>query len=390
MTIVDINFPYEKILERKKRYETAYAMQKADRVPVLHYIGSRYWIDFIEGCSIGDYLKDAKTMLECQLRGQKWILENVDSDFFETVCYPDFMWVEDIHSFGAECVFPENDSPWVVRPYMLEKDADLEQLRKVDYVYNGLHGKMIDFYKQMKDLGAEYRVRFSDGEVIQVTDLVYMGNGGIIGPTTIAGDLRGVENFSIDLFDRPEWVHELYNIIVDKSIEWLDAVYDIGKDKVAFCSHYYPNTIFIGDDGTAQMSPQQVEEFALKPLQELADHFRNKGFDIMMHNCGKADHLLQLWADEVKIDRYIGFSYQMDKNKLKEIMGNRIFLMGGVNTVILRERTLEDVMEDVRKNLEVFKDLDGFVLMDGHNVAPGTPVQNLNAVTEAVRKYDAF
>ncbi len=38
----------------------------------------------------------------------------------------------------------------------------------------------------------------------------------------------------------------------------------------------------------------------------------------------------------------------------------------------------------------IMEDVPGFVLMDGRNVAPWTSVRNLNAVTEAARKYGSF
>lgn len=47
-------------------------------------------------------------------------------------------------------------------------------------------------------------------------------------------------------------------------------------------------------------------------------------------------------------------------------------------------------MEDCRRNLEIFKDCRGFVLMDGHNIAPGTSVENLNAITDAAVRYGTF
>ena len=110
----------------------------------------------------------------------------------------------------------------------------------------------------------------------------------------------------------------------------------------------------------------------------------------MAHNCGKADHLLDYWSDEIGIERYIGFSYLTDIQKLKEKMGGKISLIGGVDTANLHDGTPETVEKDVIKVLETLKDVPGFVLMDGHNVAPGTPVRNLNAVTEAARKYGSF
>jgi uroporphyrinogen-III decarboxylase len=133
-----------------------------------------------------------------------------------------------------------------------------------------------------------------------------------------------------------------------------------------------------------------VEEFALAPLKELSSHFRNKGLKIMAHNCGKADHLLKYWMDDVKIDRYIGISYLTDKRKLAEAMGGKASLIGGVDTANLRQGSPESVTEDVRKALDILKKVPGFVLMDGHNVAPGTPVENLNAVTAAARKFGSF
>jgi hypothetical protein len=93
------------------------------------------------------------------------------------------MWAEDSESFGARFVFPEDDSPWVARPHLLQEDDDLKRLRDVDYVYGGIHGRMLEYYRQMKDMASDYTVRFRDGMIINGTELVYMGGGGIIGPT---------------------------------------------------------------------------------------------------------------------------------------------------------------------------------------------------------------
>ncbi len=110
----------------------------------------------------------------------------------------------------------------------------------------------------------------------------------------------------------------------------------------------------------------------------------------MAHNCGKADHLLKYWMDDIKIDRYVGVSYLTDKRKLAEVMGGKVTIIGGVDTTNLRQGTPESVGDDVRKALEILKGVPGFVLMDGHNVAPGTPIENLNAVTAAARKFGSF
>ena len=391
MKRIDINFPYKELLKRETRWKKAWNYEQPDRVPVLHYIGSRYWLPLIGYENrFRDYLHDPEVMLEAQLLGAKWILENVRSDYHQIVCYPDFMWVEDVEPFGAEIVYPVDDSPWVARPHFLQKNDDLEQIRSVDYVNNGLHGKMISFYQEMKKRAEEYEIHFSDGKILPAVDCVMMGGGGIIGPTVIAGDLRSADNFAMDLYDRPNWVKDLLSIIAEKAIDWLNTTRKIGKGKVAFCSNYLERTTFIGDDGTAQLSPQQFKEFALPALKKLAENSHSQGLKVIAHNCGQADHLIDLWANEVGIDIYYGFSYLTNKNLIKEKMGGKVILIGGIDTLKLHSGKPEDVREDVRRNLEVFKDCPGYIIMDGHNVAPGTPVENLNAVTEAAIEWGSF
>ena len=391
MTYIDIDIAYSEVQRRKDRWDKAMSFEFPDRIPVLHYLGSRFWLPLL-GMDVNfrDYINDPGIMLEAQLRAGKWIMENVDSDFHKIVCYPDFMWVEDVESFGARIEYPEDDSPWVARPHLLQENADLDELRKADYVHGGIHGKMLDYYGKMKEISADFRVRYGDGKEIEATDLVYMGGGGIIGPMVLAGDLLGVEQLSLDFFDRSDYLKELLDIIADKSIEWIDAVQDISGGRTAFANDFHEGYVFVGDDGTAQMSPGFVEDFALKPTKKLADHIHARGLKVMAHNCGKADHLLRYWAEQVNIDRYVGFSYLTDKLKLREIMGGRITLIGGVDTTNLHDGTPESVGEDARKNIEVFRDVPGYVLMDGHNVAPGTPADNLSAVTRSAREFGSY
>jgi uroporphyrinogen decarboxylase len=388
---IDINVKYTEVQEREKRWDQAMNFELPDRIPVLHYLGARFWLPLL-GMEVNfrDYLTDPKVMLEAQLRAGKWIMENVNSDYHKIVCYPDFMWVEDVESFGARIEYPEDDSPWVARPHLLQKDEDLEKLRNADYVHGGIHGTMIDYYRKMKDMAADFRVRYSDGKEIEAVDLVYMGGAGIIGPMVLAGDLLSVEQLSLDFFDRPDYLKELLGIIADRSIEWIDTCQDISGGRTAFASDYHEGYVFVGDDGTAQMSPKFIEEFALQPTKKIADHIHSRGLKVMAHNCGKADHLLHYWADQINVDRYVGFSYLTDKHKLKEVMGGRITLIGGIDTANLHDGTPDSVQEDARSNIEVFRDVPGYVLMDGHNVAPGTPSENLSAVTEAARKFGSY
>jgi uroporphyrinogen-III decarboxylase len=71
-------------------------------------------------------------------------------------------------------------------------------------------------------------------------------------------------------------------------------------------------------------------------------------------------------------------------------MGGRIAIIGGIDTANLHDGNPESVREDVRKALGVLRDVPGYAIMDGHNVAPGTPPANLSAVTAAAREYGSL
>ena len=71
-------------------------------------------------------------------------------------------------------------------------------------------------------------------------------------------------------------------------------------------------------------------------------------------------------------------------------MGGKVILIGGIDTVKLHEGKPEDIREDVRQSLEVLRDCPGYIIMDGHNVAPGTPIENLNAMTDAAEEFGSF
>lgn len=388
MERIRIDIPCEELTRRENRWSKVMNLEVPDRVPVLHYIGSRYWLPLLGyENDFSSYFNDPKVMLEAQIKGQKWILENIKSDFHKIVMYPDFMWVEDVSGFGADTVFPQNDSPWVARPHYLEEDEDLEKLRKVDYVHTGLHGKMLTYYAKMKDIATDYEIEFSDGKTVSAAEYVVPGGAGVIGIAALAGDLCGVEKFSMDMYDKPKWIKELLDIIVDKAIDWIDVVLELSGGRMGFCSDYYENIIHIGDDGTAQMSPDQFEEFMLPVFIRLSNHIKSKGCKVQAHNCGKADHLVRFWAEDIKIDRYMGFSYQTDKKLLKSVMGGNIPIMGGIDTVKIHDGTPKDVVEDCKLNLDIFKECPGYVMMDGHNVAPGSPLENINMFAEAADKY---
>ena len=82
----------------------------------------------------------------------------------------------------------------------------------------------------------------------------------------------------------------------------------------------------------------------------------------------------------------------MDPRGLKEEFGDRItFWGGGVDTQhVLNVGSPQEVEEQVKTNLEIFKKGGGYVFAQVHNIMPGVPYENLMAMYDTYEKYAKY
>jgi uroporphyrinogen-III decarboxylase len=80
----------------------------------------------------------------------------------------------------------------------------------------------------------------------------------------------------------------------------------------------------------------------------------------------------------------------MGRNNLKNNFGdNIVFWGGGVDTQkTLPFGTPKDVYNEVLECCKIFGKKGGFVFNTIHNIQPGVPPENLDAMVKAVRKYN--
>jgi uroporphyrinogen-III decarboxylase len=80
---------------------------------------------------------------------------------------------------------------------------------------------------------------------------------------------------------------------------------------------------------------------------------------------------------------------KMDPVRLKKEFGHHFtFWGGGVNTQqTLPFGTPDEVRQEVKKMIEIFRTHGGFVFNAVHNIQPGVPVENMLAMFETVKAY---
>lgn len=380
--IIEIAVPIEEIEARRERVEKAKRFETPDRVPVIPAISHRFLVPKV-GVSFRDYYSDPETMLRTQILCQKWLFENVRTDAYSitgawTGAWTDFQNTFEAGSLGVQVVFPDDDIPWV-GPGWVKDDADLRKLEAMDFVHSGLNARQIEFRRRMIEVAEKYPVRFQGGEVFYPganPSLTHTSDG----PFGVAGDVRGQVELFTDVLERPDFVRELLRIITDKLIEWLD-----------FCHEEEglptPRSLSWTDDLAVSLSARTFRELVLPEEKRLRFHF--DGWT-SLHMCGKADHLLEIFRDDLKIHEFQGFGYQVDLDRVAEIMGGRVVLLGNVNPLLIHSGTPEQVREATRNVIEKLAHYRGLIIQDGSNIPPGTPIENINAMTEAAELYGRY
>lgn len=380
--VIEIAVPIEEIEARRERVTRTKRFETPDRVPVIPALAHRFLVPKV-GVRFRDYYGDPETMLRTQILCQKWLFEHIRTDAYSitgawTGAWTDFQNTFEAGSLGCTVHFPDDDIPWVGEGWV-RTDEDLRRLEAFDYVHNGINARQIAYRRAMIEVADRYPVRFQGGPVFYPGANPALTNTSD-GPFGIAGDVMGqVEAFTA-IYERPDFLREVLRIITDKMIAWLD-----------FCAQEMqlsrPVDFAWTDDLAVSLSADTFREFALPYNQKLRSHF--DGW-ISLHMCGKSDHLLEIFRDDLRINELQGFGYQVDLDRIADVMGGRVVLIGNVNPMLIRSGTPEQVRDATRTVIEKLAHYRGLIIQDGNNIPPDSPLENINAMMEAAELYGVY
>jgi uroporphyrinogen decarboxylase len=379
--VIEIAVPIEEIEARRERVNQAENFGTPDRVPVLPGMSTRYLVPQV-GVSFKDYYSDPEVMLRTQIFAQKWHLENVRTDAHDITGawvggWTDFQNTYEAGSLGCEIHFPDDDIPWIGASWV-KTDEDLRKVEEMDFVHSGINKRQIEYRRAMMAVAEKYPVRFQGGPTFfpgEDPALTHASGG----PFSLAGDLVGQTDIFLMTYERPDYLREVLRIVTDKILDWLE-----------YCQEemQLPNRDLIwSDDPAVLLSPKQFREFALPYNQQLRSRFDGWG---LLHMCGKSDHLLEIFADDLNINVLQGIGFQVDLDRIASTLGGRVVLIGNVNPMLIHSGTPEQIREATRQVIEKLAHYKGLIVQDGNNIPPGTPLENINAMMEAAELYGRY
>jgi uroporphyrinogen-III decarboxylase len=134
------------------------------------------------------------------------------------------------------------------------------------------------------------------------------------------------------------------------------------------------------------MSPKRFEEFVWPYWKRSIEVTLDLGYDIAwMFFEGRRDKQLEYFADFPK-GRVLIFLESTDIFRAKEILGDRVCLMGNVPLSLLQVGSPQDVEEYCKKLIKVCGKGGGFILANGGGIFDAKP-ENMKAMVDSVNKY---
>ena len=375
--VIEIGVSIEELAARERRVGQAKRFEMPDRVPVIPAINYRYLLPKI-GVRFRDYYRDPEVMLRSQILGQKWLMEHIETDAYSITGawvggWTDFQNVSEASAMGCVVEFPDDDIPVVREDGWIRDEKDLRRLEQMDVINGGLNGRQIEFRRAMMRIADKYPVRFQGGPVF------YPGANPALthtshGPFTNAAWLMGTTELFAAILERPDFVRQLLHIITDKILAWLD-----------FCwqeEGLTERTLAWTDDLAAYLSADAWHNVLLPYNLRLRQHFDWAS----LHMCGHTDHLLEIFTHQLRINEYQGFGWQVNLDKIGQVMGGKVVLLGNVNPLLIARGTPEQVRQATHRVIEKLAPYGGLIIQDGNNIAPESPVENINAMMQAAKE----
>ena len=355
------------------------------RVPMTLGIASRFTLlnpqANPEGVTYEQYFTDPDVMFERQLAHHHWVRHNLPYDaelgLPETwTVNVDFQNSYEQLWYGAPLRFIDGDVP--------DTPPFLTDANKWDFIaagppgpFGGWMGRAWDYYEhfRQKAAGTEFH-----GRPVQAGSLPGCGTDGTF---TIACALRGPTELCLDMYADPEFYHALMNLIVEATIARIYAFRErLGKPRESRAWGFADDSIQLVSDAT-------YRELILPYHKRLFDEFGADGPN-SIHLCGDATHLFRTIRDELHATSF-DTGFPVDHGWLRRELGPDVKIQGGPHVELLRSGTPEAVRAETKRILESGV-MDGgtFVLREGNNLAPGTPIANIAAMYDACKQFGSY
>jgi uroporphyrinogen-III decarboxylase len=197
---------------------------------------------------------------------------------------------------------------------------------------------------------------------------------------TLGDTLRGTQGIMMDMFQRPEKLHEAMARITPLTIQAAMSAVASAAAPIVFMP------LHKGAD--AFMSIKQFQTFYWPTLKEVIMSLVNEGIMVILFAEGSYNKRLDIIGDFPK-GSVAWYFDQTDIFKAKEAIGDTCCIIGNVPTSLIMTSTPQQVKEHCRKLIEVCGKGGGYILAGGAMVDKARP-ENFRAMMDAAKEYGTY
>lgn len=204
--------------------------------------------------------------------------------------------------------------------------------------------------------------------------------------------LLGYENFLLSMAMNEDKAYWLLDKILDMKIQFWDTVLDRFGDRIDIVKELDD----LGTQLNLWISPKMYQEMVKPRLIKLIRFIKSKKPEvkIMMHSCGSIFKIIPDLIDAgVEILNPVQYSAQeMDPVEIKKQFGKDIVIWGGgIDTQsILPRGTVQEVIDETKRMLDIYMPGGGFVFAPVHAIQYDVPTENIIAMWETVKKFGKY
>jgi uroporphyrinogen decarboxylase len=192
------------------------------------------------------------------------------------------------------------------------------------------------------------------------------------GPFTLAGQLYGVERLMSGLYKDKAGIRALLDFTTELCYRYLAPMIHQGA---AILSIAEPTAS--GD----LISYRHFEEFVAPYLAKINSRLKARGALVMLHICGNIKECLGI-IPSLGVD-ILSLDYKVDLAFAQKIIGGKIAIAGNVNPVLIKESTLQQVVNAAEQCIQQANLFEHYILMPGCDIPPGVPLENVKAFIAA-------
>ena len=191
--------------------------------------------------------------------------------------------------------------------------------------------------------------------------------------------LRSFDEFTMDLFRHPDELKAACRALRGPLCE-------MGAYMVALSG---VRRVFMGGNRTSAsfMSPRLFEKFALPEWEAVCDYFIRRGITPILHFDSEWTPFFHYFRELPKGKCVMNLDGTSDIFKAREVLGDRMCIMGDVPAAMLKLGEPEEVDEYCRRLIEELGQDGGFILSSGCTVPIDARPENVGAMLQSVNKY---